>query len=104
MVQIRVFYKTVVDKEKLFSSGSFSKGWSTNKTVNFNHSSFFLNGHELFICFTTKNIDNPLPKVRGWQFKELRIIVEKVKMDIWVRECNAMKFIHNMTQFHGIRF
>ena len=77
MIEIRTFYKTIIDKEELFSPSLFSKFGFSNKTLDLNNGSIFFYGYQLFIGLPAKDIYNTLPVFRLRQLKKLAAVMEK---------------------------
>src|SRR5690554_4313271 len=78
MMEVRTFYKSVIDKKKLLPSTLFRKFGLTDIPTDRYHLRIFLYGYQLFIGFCPKNINDTLPMVGTWQIKDFASIIIKM--------------------------
>ena len=104
MIQIRRFDETIVYINKLFPSCLLRKFRLTGKAVNVQRVAFFFYRYNLLGIIISEQGNNSLFKISRFQMIHFVIIIEKLKADFRMRQCNALKLFNNIFQFNRIAF
>src|SRR5690606_13063203 len=102
MVQVRTFYKTVIDKKELFSPAPLCKFRLPYKSLYFYDLRILFHRYELLIGLSSQNIYNPLAIITGRKLEQFPGIVKKRELYSRVGQCNPLKLVNNVSHFHCV--
>ena len=96
-MKVRVFHKTVIDKEELFPIGTAGILRLPDKSFYVYQGCRCFKSYEVIINLLTKNPDDPLPEIPGTQIVYFILVMKQQKPDLRMSNNDFLELNNNMS-------